>query len=301
MKIGLRTPSPTRSFKARTTGKMKRRAKAAFIPGYGKKGMGWIKNPKKAAYNKVYNKTTVGYQDLIKQPHKKRKVTNTNFISIQPKPHPLKEKRKTGIPWLVFGGILLLGALGTLPSFGPFAFGLCISVLLIRNGLKLRKIDKEKSATPQFDYTNDLKLILIPEAEEHDVRISYSELINMAIVEAENRIRISKDCVEIIQKTKDTSTFFGRFNLLIENLQYLSLLENHLIFTESSPTSDLEKVMSGRTEITNRFFDRVYQDAMTLKTENGRKKRIERFKLELTQFNKDLSPENIQYLNSLSI
>lgn len=27
---------------------------SAVIPGYGKKGMGWIKNPKKAAYNKVY-------------------------------------------------------------------------------------------------------------------------------------------------------------------------------------------------------------------------------------------------------
>ncbi|WP_341457007.1 hypothetical protein [Clostridium liquoris] len=28
--------------------------------GHGKKGMGWVKDPKKAAYNKVYNKTTFG-------------------------------------------------------------------------------------------------------------------------------------------------------------------------------------------------------------------------------------------------
>ncbi len=46
------------SFKARTTGKVKRTIKKAVIPGYGKKGSGWIKNPKKAAYNKAYAKTT---------------------------------------------------------------------------------------------------------------------------------------------------------------------------------------------------------------------------------------------------
>lgn len=63
MKFGVRTPSLKKSFKARTTGKLKRSVKKALIPGYGKKGMGYIINPKKAVYNKVYNKTTV---DLLK-------------------------------------------------------------------------------------------------------------------------------------------------------------------------------------------------------------------------------------------
>lgn len=66
MKFGLRTPSLKRSFKARTTGKAKREVKKALIPGYGKKGSGWIKNPKKAAYNKVYNKTSFSLKDLFK-------------------------------------------------------------------------------------------------------------------------------------------------------------------------------------------------------------------------------------------
>lgn len=55
MKFGLRTPSIKRSLKARTTGRAKKAVKKALIPGYGKKGMGWVKSPKKAAYNKVYN------------------------------------------------------------------------------------------------------------------------------------------------------------------------------------------------------------------------------------------------------
>lgn len=58
MKFGLRTPSLKKSISARTTGRAKRAVKRALIPGYGKKGMGWIKNPQKAAYNKIYNKTT---------------------------------------------------------------------------------------------------------------------------------------------------------------------------------------------------------------------------------------------------
>ncbi|MBQ1862836.1 MAG: hypothetical protein II149_04900 [Clostridia bacterium] len=58
MKFGLRKPSLKKSFKARTTGKLKRKIKKMLIPGYGKKGTGWLKNPKKAVYNKIYNKTS---------------------------------------------------------------------------------------------------------------------------------------------------------------------------------------------------------------------------------------------------
>ncbi len=66
MKIGMRKPSIKKSFKARTTGKAKRAVKKALIPGYGKKGIGWFKNPKKAMYNKIYKKTTFSIFDLFK-------------------------------------------------------------------------------------------------------------------------------------------------------------------------------------------------------------------------------------------
>lgn len=66
MKFGMRKPSITKSLKARTTTKYKRKLKKALIPGYGNKGMGWAKNPKKAAYNKVYKKTTLSIWDLFK-------------------------------------------------------------------------------------------------------------------------------------------------------------------------------------------------------------------------------------------
>lgn len=66
MKFGLRKLSLKRSLKSRTMGRAKRAVKKALIPGYGKKGAGWIKNPKKAAYNKIYRKTSFSIWDIFK-------------------------------------------------------------------------------------------------------------------------------------------------------------------------------------------------------------------------------------------
>lgn len=66
IKVGFRKPSLKKSFKARTTGKCKRRLKKAINPLYGKKGMGFIKNPRKSIRNKIYRKTTFGLSDIFK-------------------------------------------------------------------------------------------------------------------------------------------------------------------------------------------------------------------------------------------
>ncbi|WP_028821400.1 hypothetical protein [Propionimicrobium lymphophilum] len=66
MKFGMRKPSLTRSLKARTTGRSKRAIKRAVIPGYGRKGMGFIKNPKRSVKNSIYKKTTFSVWDLFK-------------------------------------------------------------------------------------------------------------------------------------------------------------------------------------------------------------------------------------------
>lgn len=67
MKFGMRKPSLKRSLKARTTSRVKRNIKSSVNPLYGKKGIGWMRNPKKATYNKVYRKTTFSIFDLLKR------------------------------------------------------------------------------------------------------------------------------------------------------------------------------------------------------------------------------------------
>ena len=45
---------------------MKRKAKKAVNPLYGKSGMGFVKDPQKAVKNKVYKKTSFSFWDLFK-------------------------------------------------------------------------------------------------------------------------------------------------------------------------------------------------------------------------------------------
>lgn len=66
MKFGIRKPSIKRSFSARTTGSLTRSVKKAALPGYGKKGMGLLKDPSRAVKNKVYKKTTTSFWSLFK-------------------------------------------------------------------------------------------------------------------------------------------------------------------------------------------------------------------------------------------
>ena len=116
MKIGMRKPSLTKSLKARTTSKWKRQAKKAIIPGYGKKGMGWVKNPKKAMYNKVYHKTTFGLSDLFKSSKKRTKNQKVEHKKTTSTQHTVKSNKKTGIVLIVIGIITFL----IIPPIGIF-------------------------------------------------------------------------------------------------------------------------------------------------------------------------------------
>lgn len=109
MKYGIRTPNIKKSLKARTTGKAKRALKKSINPVYGKKGVGIITDPKKAVYNKVYNKTTVSVADLAGvSTHKKSKPQkNQNEISVQQTPIPQKTGKPQPINYFLLGLLLI--------------------------------------------------------------------------------------------------------------------------------------------------------------------------------------------------
>jgi hypothetical protein len=62
MKFGFRIPSIKKRFAARTSAKrLVRHSLGLKAP----RGMGWITNPKRAAYNRIYNRTTIGSGCLV--------------------------------------------------------------------------------------------------------------------------------------------------------------------------------------------------------------------------------------------
>ena len=64
MKFGVRRPSLRRSLAARTSWK---RAVRHRLGVKAPRGLGWITNPKRAAYNRVYSRTTVSLWTLLKR------------------------------------------------------------------------------------------------------------------------------------------------------------------------------------------------------------------------------------------
>jgi len=63
MKFGFRKPSLKKSIAARTSVKrFIRHSLGVKAP----RGWGWLTNPKKAAYNRVYSRTTFGLIDILK-------------------------------------------------------------------------------------------------------------------------------------------------------------------------------------------------------------------------------------------
>ncbi|RWF99704.1 hypothetical protein [Mesorhizobium sp.] len=64
MKFGIRRPSIKRSIAARTSVKrMVKQSLGLKAP----RGMGWVTDPKRAAYNRVYDRTTVSFWSLLKR------------------------------------------------------------------------------------------------------------------------------------------------------------------------------------------------------------------------------------------
>jgi len=99
MKFGVRKPSLKKSIKARTTGKIKRKVKSSVNPLYGKKGMGYVKNPERSVYNRIYNKTTVGINPLSKLSTPSDTSTKTSSIkSEQAIGYTKKEKKQVTVP-----------------------------------------------------------------------------------------------------------------------------------------------------------------------------------------------------------
>lgn len=73
MKFGFRKPSMRKRLAARTSLKRYVRHSAGVKA---PRGWGWLTNPKKALYNRVYNRTTFGIEDMGKKTKRKKRSSS---------------------------------------------------------------------------------------------------------------------------------------------------------------------------------------------------------------------------------
>ncbi len=100
MKFGMRMPSLKRRFAARTSLKRQVRHRLGWKA---PRGFGWLTNPKRAAYNRVYNRTTFGLEDLFRSTKaRKARATMRKGASSD----------TTNVGWWIVAGVVLLLVLG---------------------------------------------------------------------------------------------------------------------------------------------------------------------------------------------
>ena len=156
MKIGVRTPSLKKSFKARTTGKINRTLKKSVNPLYGKKGMGYIKNPERAIYNKVYHKVTVdplkplknGSRNNTKRTASEPELVGYSFYRIETKEYICNKLMY--ILLAVFLGIFGAQYFYSVPFFVGLYCALVALFLKADTSGNIKIIDKEKIKTDQL-------------------------------------------------------------------------------------------------------------------------------------------------------
>ncbi len=147
VKVGLRKPSIKKSVKARTTGKMKRKVKSSVNPMYEKKGMGWVNNPKKAAYNKVYNKTTKSVSNFCSSSKKR-----TKSKSVYSNNDTYKREKRSGCGcWTLLLAALIIPILAPFfPAFAGIALFFVVIVTLVRLGSRQKYKDHQELKEQNF-------------------------------------------------------------------------------------------------------------------------------------------------------
>ena len=141
-----RRPSLKASFKARTTGRAKRAVKRAIIPGYGKKGTGFIKNPKRSMYNAVYHRTSI---DTLK-PIKNKKRTTQGQGS---------QQSSSSCLWWIFWIVILILCLANIHITLGILFVCGVVWLLVKLFKKHDKITSSNTVNvDQNDVPNTSKL-----------------------------------------------------------------------------------------------------------------------------------------------
>lgn len=141
MKYGYRKPNVKARVKARTTGKVNRSIKRAVNPTYGKKGMGMIKDPKKAMYNRVYSRTTTDLLSSGSSNHSGSSGDYSSWAMSEVSSAP-KTKQKTGRVMIGFGVFCIVGFFAILQP-GYLILAALLLFFGIRRYRKFKSVEKE--------------------------------------------------------------------------------------------------------------------------------------------------------------
>lgn len=277
MKIGYRSPSLSKSLKARTTGKLKRQMKKAVNPFYGKKGMGLINNPKKAIYNKVYNKVTVdplkGIKKVSKSSGKKKKLTHSNSnqaVISTPQKNIIKTVTYKCNKWIYILLAIFLGFFGAQyfysgqkrKGFIALLFSLTCIPMFIGFFQAIVALFKP------MDEKGNITLKVYERANKYQF-ISEKNKIQKMLSEIEELEPILKNTLEPIEYIETVKKIANNLNIVTD---FSKTYANNPEFNAQSMANGLEQMVQGLDEEEEEFIRRYYSENPS---KDGKKKIME--------------------------
>ena len=297
MKFGIRKPSIKKSLKARTTSKLKKKMKRAVNPFYGKKGMGFINNPKKAIYNKIYNKTTVDSRNIFNI-NKKEKIKVNNNQNVK-KIENIKNKDKVEVGTMKKRSIIrnFIGGFFIFIGFvGMFSSGFIAGIFMMLFGISLLPGFYEKIKLNIKNIQIILPIILIfisvmtmPEATT-DTNSNIDEINTNIVLEEKDieitELKFNESELEIdIKENKEIVLEILPQNANVEDLEFCTS-DNQIAILEKSDVENNENkitlkvkpIAEGNCEIYVKSINGIESNKIILKIKDN--ERIEKEKKE---------------------
>lgn len=279
VKFGIRKPNINKRIKARTTGRAKRAVKRSISPTYGKKGVGWAKNPKRAAYNKVYNKTTVGIGSG-KKSHSYN-YTNSDFSG-----------SGNGIDSGISNLSVAIGCsvfiLYVISIFFPWLF-------IITFGLHLYVYRRRKKEMQEAQ-----------ERFEKEIKTQEAYDKKQEMISSLNRTKQGIESLfEKMEKTKEVDTFFNYFE---EYKVWVSFYNKKKVVSEKEPLveeliDEIENLIDIGFNTKLKDFIKRYERfslerASKLKTEKGQKNNYQRSLDDLNEYEEHFDESIKRYIDN---
>lgn len=113
---------------------------------------------------------------------------------------------------------------------------------------------------------------------------------------------ILEDCKKIIFSTDNPTTFFSRYDLLIEKLEKMAEFEPYIEFYGYQPKESLTYYINQKKSFIKKMIDRRYNKALikadTLKTDKAKKNQFIKAYTELKENAAFIDSENLAYVES---
>lgn len=319
MKVGMRKPSIKKSLKARTTGKAKRAVKKAVIPGYGKKGMGWIKDPKKAAYNKVYSKTTFGVNDVARAVSGSSSIVAKGTSNKNTKMHTAPMQKASTHQKVAFANqtaakqkldynilvkakpvlfeSIIVGIVGII----ILLFSKIIGAIVLAFALYLFYDYKHRTATNDYISAQELEdwISILRKYYGASAKINdYVQALDCTKKLLANRYQDLKKYYDMISEGKELTqnnrlSLIECSNAVLDFEKYVTYKLPDVRFL---PDSICRKRESAAISYIDTEYKKAVEHALTLKTEKGKMNQVEKFKTTVFENLSTIYPQYEEYM-----